>query len=70
MIGANWRLGDAASPFVGLYYKGLTVGLSYDVNVSPLEAMATKNSSLEISISYVGQRKNGVKAKSFYCPRF
>jgi type IX secretion system PorP/SprF family membrane protein len=70
MIGANWRFNDAASPFVGLYYKGLTIGISYDVNVSPLEAVAQKNSSLEVSISYVGQRKNRVKAKSFYCPRF
>lgn len=70
MLGANWRFNDAASPFVGLYYKGLTVGISYDVNVSPMQTLAAKNSSLEISISYVGQRKNGVKTKSFYCPRF
>ena len=70
MFGANWRLNDAAAPFVGVYYKGLTIGVSYDVNVSSMNAGATKGNSLEISISYVGQRKNSLRTKTFYCPRF
>ena len=70
MLGAYYRWADAASPFVGLYYKGLTFGLSYDVNVSQNEAVAAGNSSFEVSISYVGFRKNSLRTKNFYCPRF
>jgi type IX secretion system PorP/SprF family membrane protein len=70
MLGAYYRVNDAAAPFVGLYYKGLTFGISYDVNTSQQEAVAAKNSSFEISISYVGMRKNSTRTKNFYCPRF
>ena len=70
MFGANYRFGDAASPFAGFYYKGITLGISYDVNTSSKVSGITKGNSLEVSISYVGLRKNGIKTKNFYCPRF
>jgi type IX secretion system PorP/SprF family membrane protein len=70
MFGANYRFNDAAVPFAGVYYKGLTLGISYDVNASSRSAGATKGNSLEVSISFVGQKKNNVRTKSFYCPRF
>ena len=70
MFGANWRMGDAIIPFTGFYYKGLTVGVSYDVTVSQLNSAATHNNTIELSISYVGYRKNSLRTKPFYCPRF
>jgi type IX secretion system PorP/SprF family membrane protein len=72
MFGANWRWQDAAVPFVGVYYKGLTFGLSYDVNISSMStgASVTRSNSFEVSISYVGLRKSSIKTKKFYCPRF
>lgn len=70
MFGANYRISDAISPFAGFYYKGLTLGISYDVNASSKTAGVTKGNSLEVSISFVGQKKNSTGTKSFYCPRF
>jgi type IX secretion system PorP/SprF family membrane protein len=70
MFGANWRLGDALIPFAGFYYKGLTLGLSYDVTISSLNSGAVKSNSFEVSISFVGQRKNSMRTNNFYCPRF
>jgi type IX secretion system PorP/SprF family membrane protein len=70
MLGANWRIGDAVAPFAGFYYKGLTLGVSYDVSVSSLNTAATHTGSLEISLAYIGFGKNSLKTKPFYCPRF
>lgn len=70
MFGANMRLKDALIPFGGFYYKGFTVGMSYDTNVSTKDAMAISRNSLEVSLSYVGWRKNSIKTRPFFCPRF
>ncbi|MBS1600583.1 MAG: PorP/SprF family type IX secretion system membrane protein [Bacteroidetes bacterium] len=70
MFGANWRFADAASPFVGVYYRGLTFGISYDVDVSARTIGVSKGNSLEVSISFVGQRKTSTKTNNFFCPRF
>ncbi len=69
MFGANYRWKDAISPFAGLYYKGLTIGLSYDVNQSSGQAIVSNNGSFEVSIAYVFQ-KAAVKTRKLYCPRF
>lgn len=70
MFGANLRLGDAISPFAGVYHKGMTIGMSYDTNVSTKDAMEIKRKSVEISLSYTWWRKTSMKTKTFYCPRF
>jgi len=70
MFGANWRMGDAASPFVGVYYRGLTFGVSYDVDISHNSGGISKGNSLELSISFVGLRKTSTKTNNFFCPRF
>jgi type IX secretion system PorP/SprF family membrane protein len=69
MFGANYRWQDAIVPFVGIYYKGLTCGMSYDVNQNPGEAVVSNNGSFEVSISYIFQ-KSAVKTNKFFCPRF
>ncbi len=70
MFGVNLRLQDAVAPFAGFYYKGITVGMSYDTNVSTKDAMEINRNSVEVSLSYTWWRKNSMKTKPFYCPRF
>jgi type IX secretion system PorP/SprF family membrane protein len=70
MFGANWRINDAVSPFVGLYYNGLTIGVSYDATVSSRDGASTRTGSLELSVSYTGKNKKTMKTKPFHCPRF
>ncbi|MFT3932353.1 MAG: PorP/SprF family type IX secretion system membrane protein [Chitinophagaceae bacterium] len=69
MVGGNWRMNDAIAPFAGFYYKGFTVGVSYDVNASSMSA-ANRNNSIELSLSFTGMLKRDLKTKSFNCPRF
>ena len=70
MFGGYYRIGDAVAPFVGFYYKGLTFGLSYDVDASSKSAAGSKGNSMEVSISFVGKRKSNMGVGRFYCPRF
>ena len=70
MLGSNWRINDAVTPYAGFYYNGLSIGMSYDVNVSPLGAAAKGTNSMEISLSYVGISKKRGPKNYFKCPRF
>jgi len=70
MFGTYYRINDALTPFAGFYYKGLTFGLSYDVDASAKSAAGSKGNSLEVSISFVGRNKSGMGVPRFWCPRF
>lgn len=70
MFGANLRLQDAIAPFAGFYYKGISIGMSYDTNVSTKNSMEINRNSMEVSLSYTWWKKNSMKTKPFYCPRF
>jgi len=70
IAGANWRMQDAAVPFVGLYHKGLAMGLSYDANISTMNSAANRSNSIEVSISFIGAGKTKLGTKAFSCPRF
>ncbi len=50
--GAFYRLGDAAVPVVKLDYKRLTVGLSYDVNISNLKTASLYRGGFELTVNY------------------
>ncbi|NIG56629.1 PorP/SprF family type IX secretion system membrane protein [Chitinophaga sp. Cy-1792] len=70
MLGANWRMNDAVSPFAGIYFNGMTIGLSYDATTSQLGKLANANAnSFELSISFTGKRRNSIKTNYFKCPR-
>jgi type IX secretion system PorP/SprF family membrane protein len=69
MIGANYRFEDAISPFVGFYYKNMTLGASYDINTSDLGKLAKGSNSFEISLTFVGRRKPKTPEVEFICPR-
>lgn len=70
MIGGNIRIKDAVSPFIGLYFKGLVAGLSYDINTSALANYAPNSNAFELSVSFSGGRARQANSTYFNCPRF
>jgi type IX secretion system PorP/SprF family membrane protein len=69
-IGAMVRWKDALIPVVKLERNSFTMGLSYDVNVSPLSTVSDSRGGFELSLSYTGllDRENA-KYRTLY-PRF
>jgi type IX secretion system PorP/SprF family membrane protein len=55
MLGAAFRTGDAGIALIGFRYKGVDIAFSYDLNTSDLANAASGNSSMEISLGYVGR---------------
>jgi type IX secretion system PorP/SprF family membrane protein len=70
-FGALLRWQDAVIPVVKLDMNGLSVALSYDVNVSALKTTSEGAGGVELSIAYIGftGRNNSVRDK-VQCPRF
>ena len=70
-FGAYMRWQDAIIPVVQLDMMPLSIALSYDVNISPLETVSQGRGGVEISISYIGflNRDNSAKNKML-CPKF
>lgn len=69
MMGVNYRIDDAISPFLGFTYKNFMLGASYDVNTSELGKIANGSNSFEISISFIGRRVARTPEIEFVCPR-
>ncbi len=54
IYGGSWiRLNDAVMPYLGLNYKNLQVGLSFDAVTSKLRKANPKNGSFELSLNYL-----------------
>jgi type IX secretion system PorP/SprF family membrane protein len=68
MFGANYRVNDAVSPFAGILYNNLMIGVSYDVSMSQLGKMAGSANAFEISLTLLGRRNES--PQYFKCPRF
>ena len=70
-IGAFMRVGDAFIPVIQLDMLPLSIGLSYDVNISTLNTVSQGQGGFELSITYIGflERENSAKNKML-CPRF
>ncbi len=70
-VGAFLRWKDAFIPVVKIDMLPLSVAISYDVNISPLETVSQGRGGIELSISYIGflERDNSAKYKVL-CPRF
>ncbi len=69
LLGANVRLNDAISPYVGFYHKNMVLGVSYDITTSDLARVARGASSFEISLSFIGRKKVSTPGENFICPR-
>lgn len=66
--GAFLRWNDALIPVVKLDYHPFAVAISYDVNVSKLKPSSYGRGGFELSVSYIGFRKNKVEYQ--LCPKF
>ncbi|MBC8173792.1 MAG: PorP/SprF family type IX secretion system membrane protein [Chitinophagales bacterium] len=53
-LGASTRFDDAIIPHIALDYKNFKLGLTYDVNNSPLEVATNGQGGLEVSLVYTG----------------
>jgi type IX secretion system PorP/SprF family membrane protein len=68
-IGAWYRFEDAVIPYIGLEFKGLLVGATYDVNTSSLKPASNTRGGMEISLIYI-KKPSDPNAKKLNCPRF
>ena len=68
--GAFLRWNDALIPTLKLDYTPFSVTLSYDVNISKLKPSSYGRGGYEISVSYIGFRKNNSTIDAVRCPRF
>ena len=69
MIGANYRIEDAISPFFGFTWKNMMLGASYDINSSDLGKLVNGSNSFEISLSIIGRKSTKTPEVEFVCPR-
>jgi type IX secretion system PorP/SprF family membrane protein len=70
-VGGYLRLEDAFIPVVKLDYNPFSIGLSYDVNISPLKTSSQSKGGMELSVTYIGffDRDNSSK-NAIRCPKF
>jgi type IX secretion system PorP/SprF family membrane protein len=68
--GANYRLEDAIAPIIGVSFNNLSIGASYDINVSELGKAVNGTNSFEISVTWTGGQKTGKVKYNMACPRF
>jgi type IX secretion system PorP/SprF family membrane protein len=59
---------DAFIPYVGLDYNSFSLGVTYDVNISPLQSASQSRGGIEISLIYIKKSSNG--KHGIPCPRF
>lgn len=67
LFGSNYRVDDAAIAFLGLHFKSMVFGISYDFNTSGLNRATGNKGGLELSISFIGRK--GIVGPNFFCPR-
>lgn len=68
LFGGGYRLDDGINALLGGQYKDFFVGLSYDVNTSPLNAAAPGADAFELSIIYCKKKKITLIPDNL-CPR-
>ena len=68
--GGFLRWNDAFIPVVKIDYSPFSVAISYDVNISRLKPSSHGRGGFELSISYIGNRKNNSSLQYSKCPRF
>lgn len=66
-VGSWLRFNDAIIPYIGLEFKGLRIGASYDVNVSSAKAGTNNRGGSEFSLIYI---KKPAESKGIPCPKF
>jgi type IX secretion system PorP/SprF family membrane protein len=67
--GLYYRFKDAVVPFVGIDYKNLLIGLSYDVNNSDIGRSIANANTYEVSLSYIFKKAKVLPGRNLSCPR-
>lgn len=67
-FGSWMRFKDAVIPYLGLEFKGIRLGFSYDVNLSSLKAATQSRGGAEFSLIYI--KKGTEKGHDLPCPKF
>ncbi|HLI92931.1 MAG TPA: PorP/SprF family type IX secretion system membrane protein [Puia sp.] len=67
-LGSYLRWGDAIVPVIRLESNHLSVGLSYDVNISSLATVSEGRGGFELSLSYIGFLEH--ENPRYLCPKF
>ncbi len=68
--GSFIRWNDALIPTLKLDYVPFSITVSYDANISKLKPSSYGRGGYEISVSYIGFRKNNSSIDAIRCPRF
>jgi type IX secretion system PorP/SprF family membrane protein len=68
--GAFLRWNDALIPTIKIDYTPYSFTFSYDVNISKLKPSSYGRGGFEVSVSYIGFRKNNSSVDAVRCPRF
>lgn len=69
--GAFIRWKDAIIPVIKIQKKELAIGISYDINTSPLKAASRGRGGFELSLSYIGfTKKMSSTIEKVLCPKF
>jgi len=69
--GSFVRWNDAIIPTVKVEFRGLAMGLSYDVNISKLRTTSSGQGGFELSLTYAGfTNKDNSSLNAMHCPRF
>jgi type IX secretion system PorP/SprF family membrane protein len=66
-FGTWMRISDAIIPYLGLEFKGMRFGASYDVNTSSLKSGTLSRGGMEISLIYI---KQAAGSRGIPCPKF
>ncbi len=69
LFGGWHRWGDAIAFFAGLDYTTLSVGISYDINISPFNVATNGNGGPELSVIYTIAKVKGMESYRS-CPIF
>ena len=70
ILGSWYRFNDAISPYIGLEYKNLRGGISYDINVSKLTPASNLRGGFELTLNYIFTQDPEANAlKQTLCPR-
>ena len=65
----TWANADAAIIMAGMEYYNLTIGISYDVNVSTLKETSKGQGSFEIALIYIIESSKSI-VQDISCPVF
>ncbi len=70
ILGGWYRFRDAIAPYIGLEYKNLRGGISYDVNVSQLTPASNLRGGFELTLNYIFTKDPEANAlKQTLCPK-